>query len=334
MKQTNKEIEINEAVNQFLPNVTVKPLRSGNQNKVHHVHYYISTQNKDLAGSEYFYNGNLNFIHFTNLYALQSIISDRNLRLYNLHNLNDPREYSFAGNLQSFNVENKQDAKDNFYLFSMCHEDILSSRLTTDIEFNMWRLYGNNGNGVAIELNFDRSHPINWKDYYLGNVHYGAASKTNLKELNKLLRKFESNEPIVSVDLGQIVCFHKSKLFKLEQEIRLLFDNRKVQVEGSTTYSYNDLVTSPIITTDIAKSSFADNEINYLDLPIHHTEFEPVFDKSSIPVPKIERIVLGFQFKDNFKKVANQLNDLCEKRLGYNPKIEKSRLTKWYHDSQ
>ena len=146
-----------------------------------------------MTDSEYFYKDNLNFIHFTNLYALQSIISNKNLRLYNLHNFNDPREYSFAGNLLSFNAENKQDAKDNFFLLSMCHSEILSSRTPTGIEFNMWRLYGNNGKGLAIELNFDGSQPISWKDYFLGNVHYGASSKTNLKELNKLLRELESN---------------------------------------------------------------------------------------------------------------------------------------------
>jgi hypothetical protein len=333
MEQTSKEKRIINAFIQLIPNVTIHSARSGNIDEVEQAHYFIPPENKYLVDSEYFYKGRLNFIHFTNLFAIQSIISDKNLRLFNLHNLNDPREYSFAGNMITFNNENKVDAKDNFYLLSMCQTELLTSKITTEIEFNMWRLYGNNGYGVAIELSFDENQPINWKDYFLSKVHYGSASKTNLKELNKLLLKLESQKPNVSADLGQIVCFHKSRLFKLEQEIRLLFDNRKKKLISASTYSVNNEITSPILKTDISKSSLTDHEIKYLELPIYHANFKYVSEENAIPIPKIERIILGYQFKDNFKKVSNHLKDICEKQLGYLPIVQKSRLTKWYHDT-
>jgi len=333
MKQTPKEKKILQEFERLLPNIKINSARAGNDDGVNQSHYFIPPDNHYLSNSEYFYRGKLNFIHFTNLFAIQSIITDRNIRLYNLHNLNDPREYSFAGNLQTFNTDNKIDAKDNFYLLSMCNTDLIESNTTTEVEFNMWRLYGNNGQGIAIELNFDENPPINWKDYFLGKVHYGASSKTSLKELSKLLRKLESEKPLVSADLGQIVCFHKSRLFSLEQEIRLLFDYRKKKVAGPTTYSFYGETTSPIIKTDISKSSTMTNEIKYMELPIYHKKFEPVSDENKIPIPKIERIILGYQFKDNFKKVATHLEELCQKRLGYVPIILKSRLTKWYHDT-
>ena len=71
---------------------------------------------------------------------------------------------------------------------------------------------------------------------------------------------------MISTDLGQIVCFHKSRLFKLEQEIRLLFDNRKKKLLSATSYSFNNEITSPILKSDISKPLKAQNEIKYLEL--------------------------------------------------------------------
>ena len=334
MKQTVKEKRIIKEINQLLPSVTINSARKGHVNEVNQAHFFIPTDNKNLEHSEYFYKGRLRFIHFTNLSAIQSIITDRNLRLYNLRNLNDPREYSFAGDLITTDADRRKDAKDNFYLLSMCEKSLLTSKDTKETEFNMWRLYGNNGEGVAIELSFDESQPVNWNDYFLSKVLYGASSKTNLKGLNKLQSQLENFKPQVSVDLGQIVCFHKARLFKLEQEVRLLFDHRKIKAVGPTTYSFKNEVTSPIIRTDISKSSNRTHTIKYLELPIYHSKFKSISDEAKIPIPKIEKIILGYQFKDNFETVANHLKDLCNKQLGYVPKIEKSRLTKWYHDSQ
>ena len=155
MKQTVKEKRIIKEINQLVPRVTINSARKGNVNEVNQAHFFIPTDNKNLEHSEYFYKGRLRFIHFTNLIAIQSIITDRNLRLYNLRNLNDPREYSFTGDLITTDADRRKDAKDNFYLLSMCEKSLLTSKDTKEIEFNMWRLYGNNGEGVAIELSFD-----------------------------------------------------------------------------------------------------------------------------------------------------------------------------------
>ena len=331
MKQTAKEKTISNELERLLPNVTINCSRAGNDEGVNYSHFFIPPENKFLKDSEYFYDGKHSFIHFTNLFALQSIISQRNIRLYNLHNLNDPREYSFAGNLTKFNKTNKKDAKDRFFLLSMCKTEILTK--STGIEFNMWRLYGGNGTGIAIELNFDNNPSINWSDYFLAQVQYGAESKSRLNEIKKLLTKLESLKPLVSVDLGQIFCYHKTKLYNLEDETRLLFDYRAVKVVGASTYkSKEGEITSPIIKTDILKS-VGTKDVNYLELPIHHKDFKPVFNNNNIPIPKIERIIIGYHYKDNFNKVSTLLKKLCEERLGYTPKIEKSRLTKYYHDT-
>jgi hypothetical protein len=333
LKQTDKEKQIETEINRLLPKVPISSIRAGNGDEVNQTHFFIRPENHCLEHSEYFYKGRLNFIHFTNLIAIQAIITDRNLRLYNLRNLNDPREYSFAGDLVTIDAGSRNDAKDNFYLLSMCETSLLTSKTTREIEFLMWRLYGNNGQGIAVELSFDENSPVKWKDYFLSKVYYGT-SKTNLKALNKLLTQLENERPQVSADLGQIVCFHKSPLYKLEQETRLLFDHRKNRVISPTTYSFKDEITSPIIKTDIFKSSNGNHEIKYLELPIYQSKFKAISFEATIPIPKIEKIILGYQLKDCFDKISNDLKDLCKKRLGYLPKIEKSRLTKWYHETQ
>ena len=146
-----------------------------------------------------------------------------------------------------------------------------------------------------------------------------------------MLTILEKEKPLVSVDIGKIFCYHKTKLYELENEIRLLFDFR-TSVSATTYKSKEGTVTSPIIKTDILKS-VGIKDIKYLELPIYNTEFKPVFNNNQIPIPKIERIILGYHYKDNFTKVSTLLANLCEGHLGYLPIIERSRLTKYYHDT-
>ena len=310
MKYTNKEKIIVDQINKLLPSVTIHSSRAGTKKAVNESHYFIPPENKYLVNSEYYYKDTLKFIHFTSLFGIEGIIESKNIRLYNLNNLNDPREYSFAGNAITFNNVNKKDAKDNLFLLSMCNTELLSEGIEN--EFNMWRLYGDNGKGVAIELSFEDNSLENWVDYFLSSVQYGAASRTKLLELSSLLKEYSSSKPKVSIDLGQIVCFYKAKLFWLEKEIRLLFDNRKIKTVGATKYKDKDgNETSPIIKIDITKSSFVEKEIKYLELPIYHTDFKAIFENYPIPVPKITRIILGYQYHESFKKVHDFIQNIC-----------------------
>lgn len=329
METTDKEKKILHLTEKYLPNVKISPLRAGNEEKVVTIHYFISPYNKDLKGSNYFYEQELRFIHFTKLSAIQSIISEKCIRLYNLNNLNDPREYGYAGDLIFFNYKNKKEARENIFLLSMCKEDIIKS--TTEIEFNLWRLYGNNGFGIAVILDFNYSAPIKWKDYFLSLVHYGSPSRLNIREYNNAIKKMINEPPKVDIDLGQIVCFHKSRLYGLEQEVRLLFDKRDKRNLSATEYSDHEKPLSPIIRADIEKSAQLNKKIQYLELPIYHSGYQRISDDNRIPVPKIEKIVLGYQYK-RISSITARLQSLCSEKLGYIPLIEKSRLTKYYHD--
>jgi hypothetical protein len=331
MELVEKEIVISSELSQLLPNVKISPLRLGSSNGVQAVHYFISPHNHDLLNSEYYYDGELQFVHFTKLSSIQSILSEKHIRLYNLNNLSDPREYSYAGKLNLFNSKIRLNAKENIYILSMCKEQVLRDK-NIGFEFNLWRLYGDNGFGVAVILGFSQNKPSNWKDYFLSKIHYGASSREKLVRINDLIKKYEKESPGISIDLGQLVCFHKSNLYSLEEEIRLLFDNREKNILSATQYrnSKNELV-SPIIKDDIVKSVSSSKKIKYLELPIFYNSYDTVSEDNKVPIPKIESIILGYQYKKPYS-VIGKLQSLCLKQLGYLPQIIPSRLVKYYHD--
>jgi hypothetical protein len=331
MKLSQKEIEIQKQFNFYLPGVKIEAMRMGSGNDVKQAAFSASPVNRDWQRSSYFYKGNLSFIHFTSLAALESIIKERVLRLYNINNLNDPREYSYAGDLLTLDPDRRKDARENSFLISMCESSILKEK--TGDEFNLWRLYGHEGRGAAIEIQFDDHTHSLWRDYFLSEVHYGVSAREPLKKLNALLTKDEKDTPSVVVDLARIACFHKSSLFGLEKEIRLQFDNRSLKGIGTTIYSKaENNVISPIINIDIDKSISKGKKIQYLELPIYHKEFIPISEKHFIPIPKIKRIILGYSYKDNFKEVGLFFRNHCIKSLGHPLVIVQSRLTNYYHD--
>lgn len=327
MDLTKKEIIIQNEFETLLPGIKVRSARAGSKSKVSNSLFCILPENSNLRNSQYYYEENVNLIHFTNLEALKSILKSKVLRLYNLNNLNDPREYSFAGDLLTYNRNNRDDAKENMYLLSMCKTDVLTRH--PQFEFNMWRLYGDYGNGVAIELSFDNSRLGELKDYYLSQVFYGASSKVKLKEVSKLLHKYRNETPSIEVDLGQIVAFHKSNLYKLESEVRLLFDNRNKKLHSSTTYSNKQVILSPLIKDDFSKSESSNKSIKYLELPIFQNGIEPI--STCIPIPKIQRIILGYAYKDMFKRHAKEIESLMNSGLGYEIPVELSRMAKYYY---
>ena len=334
MELTKKEELILKKISKLIPGIKLDSTRASDNNSVIQSHYYLSRKNEDILNSEYFYKGkgdDLSFIHFTNLASLQGIITNKNIRLYNLNNLNDPREFSFAGNLISFDETDKNDAKSNFYLLSMCNKNIFYKSNTFQNEFNMWRLYGNDGQGVALELDFNLSDPQNWTDYYLNEVYYGSASTNNFMKIGDQLKKLKNQKPLLKVNLGQLACFHKSELYKRENEIRLLFDNRK-SLGGATKYSSKGKHISPIIKTDITKFPTSKDPISFLELTIYHSNYTKVFENNPIPVPKIKKIILGYKLKENLTSLTLQLQVMCNEHLGYIPEIEMSCISKLYYD--
>jgi hypothetical protein len=329
MRLSEKEIMIQSQFEKLLPGVTLHPLRRGSEMEVGSCFYSIGPAYRAISSSRYYISSGFKFIHFTTLEAAKSIIQGKNVRLYNLNKLNDPREFSFAGDLLTFSQQNKADAKCNMFTISMCKPSILRTEIQT--EFNMWRPYGGFGKGVGIEFDFQVNPPRGWKDYFLSRVFYGRRNRSNLIDAGQLIQKYKNEKPIIEFDLAPIIAFHKSNLYRLENEVRLLFDNRVTRLFSSTTYfNYRNEILAPIIKIDDEKSRDMSKEIKYLELPVYHRKIDNLSEQ--IPLPKITRIILGYDFKENFAETAKTLNNLAQESLEHPIKVERTRLIKYYYE--
>lgn len=185
----------------------------------------ISTKNRNLLGTRYFYSSNKKVIHFTSLPILFSIINENALRLYNLHNSNDKNEYSYAAEKLKdiYKIQGRDNEKINgsinitkeysFILSSTSHEAIKKK--------SFWQNYGDNGKGVAIE--FEIINPVEeWEYFYFSKVHYDKLS--DFKNLTKEWEKIQIKNPhlFYEIDLNQFLSLHKSHDWSEEVEIRIL----------------------------------------------------------------------------------------------------------------
>jgi hypothetical protein len=94
---------------------------------------------------------------------------------------------------------------------------------TAKDDFDMWRLYGDNGNGVGIifELINDT---YDWYSFIVGKVNYdNPNSEAKLCELLKIIHSYQLrgvNTSRFSALIGILLLFHKNPIWAIEKEIR------------------------------------------------------------------------------------------------------------------
>lgn len=173
----------------------------------------LSKQNKSYSDSQYFYKENKNFIHWTSIQNLMSIINYQEVRLYNLHNSSDSDEFYYAAEHLKLPEKSIEHAKKYLYTFSFCKSSELNNS-------NLWKEYGDNYKGVAIE--FEIVNDSNkWNNFMLAPIFYKVPE--NLKKMVNELEEFKLRYPSASthIDLGKLISFHKKPRFSKELEIRL-----------------------------------------------------------------------------------------------------------------
>ena len=325
--------EFSNTVKSLFPALDLTHLKYGNSinNEVNwcHYHFNIPPSNSNLVNSQYYFKKK-SFVHFTSFQALSIILKEMSVRLYNLHKLNDPREFTFASRLFQLNQDFIDDAKDNLFIMSFCDLEILNPRRATD-EFNMWRLYGNQGKGVSIVFSL-KNEPKEWLDFHLSKVHYGSEKRDNFRKLLNVLSSLNNSSPTIDTDFGKLYAFHKSKLFSPESEVRLLFDRRKKRVGmGGKTVTNNEKQIFPIIKDDLLKLIESNDKIKYLQIPIYSPKVSQ-WDKE-VPLIKIDKILIGYNFEAEADKIIRNIESLCMETLGYKPIVKQSRLRRYYLDT-
>ena len=158
------EIEYRDKIKEFFPNLVlnqnVTQVSLGEEPGFQRtINFPIS--NQQLWDTEYFSSGHHSFIHYTTLDSLFNILNTREIRLYDLNKLNDATEMFYAAQKLNmrFNKLKVKSLKDRHFVLSMCYYD---DHVYAD-NFNLWRLYGKEGNGVGIVFNFENPESL-WNE--------------------------------------------------------------------------------------------------------------------------------------------------------------------------
>src|SRR5258706_11067023 len=137
-----------------LPNISFASSRSigSGDSEPQNAIFDISNFNSVLRGSNYDYDFKNNsglFVHFTTLKNLLSTIKEKSVRLYDLNNMEDPREWNYAADAFKDYLGHRdliKEYKHQVFSFSMMEfsNEVMSN------EYIFWKLYGDGGKGVAI----------------------------------------------------------------------------------------------------------------------------------------------------------------------------------------
>lgn len=294
--------------------------------KLLEAHFLIPPENKNLINCPYFYNKK-SVVHFSSIPALISILQEKAIRLYNLHNLNDPREFTFSSKLFGLDDGIVEDARSNIFLISFCKRQILSE---VKNEFNLWRLYGKNGKGIIIVFSI-HNNPIEWRDFHISEVFYGAKRREVFNELIELVNNFNKTDPKITIDFGKLIPFHKSRLFELEKEVRLFYDRREKRAGiKNRTLRDHEKQLFPQIQPDLLKIIEQKDKVRYLKIPLFTLDNNE--DEPWIPVLKIEQIIVGYNYVEEALKIIDNIKELSQNSLGYLPIIKQTRLKNYYWD--
>ena len=218
------------------------------------------------------------FVHFTSLSALNSILSEQGLRLYNLHNVADAKEYSFIA--KEFGVSDflLEILKSRIFICSLCTSDVLESN---DVSW-FWTNYGHGGKGCAIE--FEIEDPLQSISHVkLANIQY---SKPDFSSFLNSNMEFEKRHNI-KTNLKELIhlqaCLHKSDEFKREKEVRLFWEDGFAEAHRACEPEYEYGFDSSFErTVSYYKVKFYNRVIGYPFIKIRSIQFGPKIKNSDL----------------------------------------------------
>lgn len=153
----------------------------------------------------------------------------------------------------------------------------------------------------------------------MSSIIYGAKQRRLFKKLFKSIQELKKE---VSLDVKKLCAFHKSRIYNIEREVRLLYDGRekKAGTGRRRIHSANGELLFPKIEQD--------SRIRYLYLPIFRDDLNMHYYED-LPIFRIEKIHLGFGHKYD-TGIKKELEEALFKSLGYAPEVCFSRLVGAY----
>ncbi|OFX46072.1 MAG: hypothetical protein A2046_04235 [Bacteroidetes bacterium GWA2_30_7] len=318
--------KISDFLYEISPNISFDIRNSYVDNKIY---LKISDHNYLLENTDYYYKNELNFVHFTNLYSFQNILNQKTIRLTNLHSHNDNQELGYSFGFIDHKYINCNFSKTHMFSLSMCKRDLMTDEKLINDEFNLWRLYGDNGNGVAIGFKI-MNNPKKWSKYHLSEVYYEIDKLKQLKELYDKIIYFLKDEKNVIVDIGKLLSFNKSALFMSEKEVKILYDETDYYSLGKKDFYdlRSEYYNSYNFKFDISKLLNGNFHERFIELPIFSNN-----EDDSVPSIKIDKIYLGYKY--NISKIdyfaLSKFEYQIKQKFGYTPEIVNSRLLKYFN---
>ncbi|MES2480099.1 MAG: hypothetical protein V4561_13505 [Bacteroidota bacterium] len=157
------EKEFQDIIKKYFPQMRLSDW--GSSGPVFNANY--PTANSAYRDSDYFYNESLKFFHLTSVQTLFSILNSRSIRLYNLHNSNDPKEFKYSADLFNLSDLEIDAGKNKIYTFSFCPLSELNNN-------ELWKKYGKSFSGVAILFKIENDI-MAWDNFNIAQVKYSLS---------------------------------------------------------------------------------------------------------------------------------------------------------------
>lgn len=278
-------------------------------------------------------NGKVQFIHYTSLASTMNILNAGKVRLYNCLNLNDPSEVKYLLNKSpiDFSEEEVEKYKREHFILSGCiHET------SSDEDFNLWRLYGDEGRGIGIVFEIDNKVK-NWSNVFAHKVNYQSERDRKVydflefhQEFNKEHNLFE-NKPDFFALLSTGV---KNKIWSIENEFRIVAKTpfNEHNLKAKTGLGCNDLLAK-----ELHHEYKSDGRlVSYIQIPLHLNSYTsqsvklPISEKKVdtldyAPNLKLKKLILEPNInpvKDEFYQYIHMIKN----KLKYDFKVEKSSI--------
>jgi len=313
----------------------------------------INLSNNLLNNTPHEVKENVELIHYTTINSLFEIINSKKLRLGNAAQMNDPQELSFfLKKFKEYISPDFYEQMNNMFLISFCEYN--SNDKNNCEHFNMWRNYGDNGNGVGIVFKLANNDLRNkWVDCAMGKVNYdpeslgyGGLKKyfETLQEMKKLNRFSIHNLPKL---IFQLATLHKAPIWLEEHEIRLFrfikwdklewaykFEKSDFSKEVKATYNGNCIKHFVELDLDnrskLEQATKLSEQTNKL-YPKMNASATNIFDV--FPALSIEKIILGYKISNEIKhEICNSLRILAFQNLGITLQFENSSFTDYFRN--
>jgi hypothetical protein len=299
-----------------------------------------------LVDPSLFSAGPLEVVHYTSLQSFFEIINSESIRLYNSYNLNDPKEIEHGLKSLEFQYDINwlKDLKRNHFILSASKYD---SQIKDD--FNLWRLYGNDGMGVGLVFEVPENIKT-WVGVNLSSVEYlsdqsiSSISKKFLYYHLEFQSKYNLFENIPSI-IPLLATFKKDEIWKIENETRIVaycpFDKYKLEPKNSIFESNCPFLSKTISHTINSKG----DQVAFVCMPISKLGVQNKLNvnvendvKESIvkshPYLQLKKIILGPRLINSkqIHPVVDFVQNIVNNKIGESIEIIESKFKDIYRN--